>query len=349
MIPKIVIFILIAFSSHAESDSIVKDTGRFNRKIELTPSSQISPNNELYLKWRSEINPFAKYAFSSIKDHAYQYNGEQIYKATYTTEDLGLRVVPEVKKNLPKHLIISGDSNTFGVGCNDNETLPYYLSKKFTNHTLINFGLGGAGPNSTLRFMELFEVQKYAPENFQHGAFILDFHYFVIQRIVGTKSFVNWADTTPQYTLNSEGIPVYRGPFSKSWITLFYKILNLIPYNETLFPDLPRIGDAHFELTAKIILEIKKKYLAQTSPDNKFIVVFNPEFKYSAPEISNKSITTITAKQLIKKLKKYNIEFVRFKPEEVLDLTHFEIDGHFTPEGHKAYAEMLYEKLKNKI
>ncbi|MBC7712795.1 MAG: SGNH/GDSL hydrolase family protein [Rhizobacter sp.] len=334
-------FFLLSLNLHA-AFTITTTSQLSSRTTTHYPATHASLYAAEYEKWHKEINPFITKPYMNLSDFTYSNkDGSTVFDVYYHTGELGLRVVPGVKPDLPKHLIVAGDSNTFGVGCNDDQTLPYYLSKKFPDRTVYNFGLGGAGTNSTLRFLEVFKVKNIAPLNYKDGALILDFHSFYIQRIIGSKSFLAWSPASPQYKLNDDDIPEYMGPFTDSWQLKFYHFLDLFPYSEKLFPDLPQISEEHIELTARIIYEVKKKYLAQTSPENKFIVFFNPEKKSELEEKVDKKI--------YEKLKKLNIDVEMFDEKEILPLRHFELEGHYMPEGHKNYAEMIYKKIKDKI
>lgn len=325
------------------------DHSGFNRTINhKPPAKQISQYVKIYEKWRGEINPFIPTPYSVVTDKVtITSDNRVIFDAVYNTEDLGLRVIPGNRKNLLKHLIVVGDSNTFGVGCADNETLPYYLSLKFPNATTYNFAQAGTGPHSTLRFLEIFKVSDFASQ--KEGAMVMDFHLFFLQRIIGSKSFLAFGESTPQYTLDNNDIPVYRGPFSESIQAKFYKGLDKIPYSHEFFPDLPRIGSRHIDLTSRVILAIKNKYLQQTSKTNKFFVFINPERKATANLTSMILEDTETVKAVAKKLKELGVDVITFEEKEVLDLPHFDVEGHMMPVAHKNYAQMIYDKLKDKI
>lgn len=316
--------------------------------ISLTPE-KAGLKIELYHQWQKEINPFVSYPYVKIIDKCVDTKNKLIYDKTYSTGEFGLRQTPKAKNDLPSHFIIAGDSSIFGVGCEDNQTISYFLSKKFPKHSVYNFGLAGTGPHSHLRFLEIFNIRDLAPNNYQKGVFVLDFYHYLMQRIVGAKSFVTWGKTTPKYTINSQNQLEYLGPFSESFLAKFYTLMAKLPFTEILFPDLPRIGDRHLELAARIILEIKKKYLAQTSYDNKFFVIMNPEGKDERTDGPRDDAGTKILNALAVKLASHNVDVIFFKENEILNLPHYRSEGHFTPEAQKNYAEMIYKKIKDKI
>lgn len=339
------LLIFISFSLNAATvimPEYTRDT------VTLSPSKS-GLKLKLYRQSQQEINPFVSYPYVKILDKCVDVKKQNIYDKTYSTEEFGLRRTPEAKQDLSTHLIIAGDSSIFGVGCEDNETLSYFLAKKFPEHSVYNFGLAGTGPHSHLRFLEIFTISDLAPKNYKKGVFILDFHHYLMQRLIGAKSFIPWGKMTPRYLINDQNKLEYLGPFSESFIAKFYSFLDKLPFSKILFPDLPQIGDRHLELAARIILEIKKKYLAQTAYDNKFFVLMNPEGKDERIDGPRDDERTIMLNALAQKLTAHNIDVLTFKENEIMDLPHYRSEGHFTPKAQKNYAEMIFKKIKDKI
>ena len=102
------------------------------------------------------------------------------FRNRYATNAMGLRL-PEV--NLSKNLIlISGDSTVFGVGINDEETVPHLIGNTFANkYGVINAGIPGKNiPHNLLTLMNFIEI--YKNQNTQIKYFInwihgMDFDY----------------------------------------------------------------------------------------------------------------------------------------------------------------------------
>ena len=65
-----------------------------------------------------------------------------------------LRNNPNNKESNSKQINIFGASHIFGWGLNDNETLPYYLSKKFKKTNVYNISRGGWGINASIFILE---------------------------------------------------------------------------------------------------------------------------------------------------------------------------------------------------
>jgi len=64
-------------------------------------------------------------------------------KVTYTTNSLGMRS-GEVDKD-KGHILLVGDSVTFGLGVNNNETISHYLARENREFQILNLGVPGYG------------------------------------------------------------------------------------------------------------------------------------------------------------------------------------------------------------
>ncbi len=340
-----IFFTLIIFLSKASlfasgSHTILKNSFTTNY-FGFTRSYQIeypfNNQDQEILSYRSEyrqVNPFIQYPYSTVTDTVSS-GRNLIFSKIYHTGIFGLRLTPNLNPKAEKHLIFSGDSNMFGVGVLDQETLPARIGARLESHSVYNMGLAGTGPNCTLYFLEHFGLQKII-NNQKKGAFIYDFQHYLIERVVGSKGYIQTAEFFPRYVMEN-GKLVYVGTFRKYWATWFYKLLNHLPYHQTLFPNLPRIGHSHIELTAKVFAKMKEEYLRQTDVHNRFIVIFNP----STIQIDTRD----DINYLQECLKKEGIETLSFESAEQLPLPKIENEGHFSALAHENYSKMVINKL----
>jgi hypothetical protein len=79
-------------------------------------------------------------------------SGETIYSVTYTLGDDGFRVTPG-QGDGPERINFFGCSFTFGEGLNDDETLPYLVSRS-GRYRVKNWGYGGGGPHEALAILQ---------------------------------------------------------------------------------------------------------------------------------------------------------------------------------------------------
>ena len=86
--------------------------------------------------------------------------GKVLYDVVYTTDHFGLRVAPHDLRSArvdpnARRALFFGCSFTFGVGVNDNETIPFIFEKNSHGKYLAyNFGIPGGGPHQMLALLE---------------------------------------------------------------------------------------------------------------------------------------------------------------------------------------------------
>lgn len=331
---KLILIFLVGFFAQAKLIT-------FKNIIKNNNSTRIITTNfpEAKMDARfNQVNPFVMNSFSEISD-VFTRDNKIVYSQTYHTGEYGIRVTAPASREVRGHLILAGDSNMFGIGVRDDETTPSQLAKKVSALNTYNFGMAGVGPNSTLFFLQNFSLEKVIGKN-KKGFFIYDFHHHLIDRVIGSKFYLSWSKSSPRYEIES-GQLVYKGTLESKWISKFYNFLNSLPYNEKLFPNLPRITHDHIELTAKVLAEMKKEYLRQTDANNVFIVAFNPAFDDDKFQEQRNDLQI--------SLRKEGVETITFSKSELLSLPKIRGEIHMNAEAHAHYAEMLYNKLSSRF
>lgn len=335
----IYIFQSMIFSLSAKEISLIKSDHRNNLEYVQSVKANVDENSEFTKKYRSVqkfINLQVDYPRASIVHTAKDKEGKIEFSKSYSTTDFGFRFVPQNPKS-KNYLILAGDSNTFGIGCNDDETLTYHLSKLLPETQVINMGMAGTAGNALLYFLEHYQMKEVLPRPEQQGTMLYDFNDYLMERMIGGKNFIKWGWMQPAYELERDHL-IFKGTFNQQWITKFYKFINLIDPKNILFPNLPRFHDHHYKLVARIFLEVKKKFLEQTRPDNRFAVLIHP-FTLNA---QNRPIIN----HMLKEFKELGIETVQFNEEEALKHIYiYPLDLHMTPQGQAYYAKLIYEKM----
>lgn len=173
-------------------------------------------------------------------------NKEVIYNVTYTIGSDGYRLdVPDNYFNIH----IYGDSNLFGEGINDNETLSYFLYK---NHGIKskNMGIGGFGMHQALH-----NIQK--GKSSKDGINILFTNLGLATR---SSCKPDYSAFTPRYILNNENKLVRNGVCeTKPWLYYFlhrsyiFKIINRIYESNRKY-----LEDEDVEIYLSIIKEISR-------------------------------------------------------------------------------------------
>ena len=268
----------------------------------------------------------------SIVSYKMSEKGNTIFDVKYRIGEFGERVYFDTNQKALYHLIISGDSNSFGEGCNDSQTLDFFLQNSLTNYQRYNYSHRGGGPNNTLALFETFSINKKVKET--SGIMIYNFYTnFLFQRTIGSKESIKWNEYSPFYYLNENGEIKRNGSFRHRPLTYLYKFINLIPFSELLFPELPRIHDHHVFFVAKLLEKIQHKYLEQF-PQGKFIVILNNFPKENVSE--NSKLLSKYLDQLQVKSASITLK----NPEQL----HF-VDLHLNPRGHQQEAEEILKVL----
>ena len=186
-------------------------------------------------------------------------NNELIYDATYTIGKDGYRL--DVPDN-DHQIYIYGDSNLFGEGLNDNETLNYFL---FKNHGIKskNLGLGGFGMHQALH-------------NIQNNNTAVDGINILFTSVglaVRNACKPDYSSGTPRYIINENKRLVLSGvckgkPFYYYYLqrSSLFRILERVYLGQKKY-----IEDDDIEVYLAIIQKI-----SQLSKDNKnkFIIAY---------------------------------------------------------------------------
>lgn len=288
---------------------------------------------EKFLTMRLQLNSFLIYPGASFEDLVYRKNNSVIYKKKYHTDKF-LRRTPQINNNQEKHFIIAGDSNIFGLGANDDETLSAYLALNFKDRKIYNLGMPGSGPNSLLYLLENFSIPEDLGIKEKKGMMIYDFNFYLLERITGSVNCIEWCKNFPYYRVDKNNNLLSDGIIENHWFAQFYLLLKSFPYSEKLFPNFPKISKDHLELAASILEAIQNKYHNQTGSNNQFYVSINPN---AARRVDSK-----IQNEMINLLKKRKINVLTFPS---IYLKFYEEDGHIAPEGHKLYAESFKKAL----
>ena len=151
-----------------------------------------------------------------------------IQKIIETHDLVGRRLVPgqETPSKKDKFILFFGCSFTYGVGVNDDETMPYYVSRLLPDYKIYNYGYGGDGPHNMLAWLQM---PKFADDVKEiEGICVYNFLYCHIARAIGDMYTYNgWAKTDPYYCLDRNGNLVRNGNFQEGRpiISLFYELL----------------------------------------------------------------------------------------------------------------------------
>lgn len=310
-----------------------------NRARAQLPSVEYQANNTLY-----SLNPVFGRIATPNKRHLEiaRYEDRAIFEAFYSIDGFGRRVVPEAPDALDvakdKFILCFACSLTFGLGVQDDETWPYYLSLGAPGYQVYNYGFNGYGPHQMLRRME----QPQFPEEIAQteGILIYVFTPHHVRRATGSMRVHSiWGRYAPCYTLNRSGMPVFRGlfPDAKPWLLTWYDLLareQIIRFAEA---DIPlHIREDQIELTSKIVLACSYRMWSLYQSEQTYVVIF-PPLAAARPLIQpcREAFEDVGFKVL-----DYSDLFDRQDPEY-----RFPFELHPTPTAYRALAAKLLEDL----
>lgn len=291
----------------------------------------LNEDAEVLLSGAHSNKPYINHTFGKYVESV----GKWKTKFQVTTDQNGIR------KSIPNHkskkeIAFIGCSFTFGDGVDDNLTFPSRFSKYISDRHVKNFGLMGSSPLVILDSLMNEKILSFADLIDEEGLIVLTLIDDHIRRVTGSSIIYSELH-------NPQVIPGYKFSSNNELIaydrqtTLRYKVLKNLG-ESSIFKkfriELPVFDDAHYEHTAKIINEIKKR----VSKKNKFVVSLYPGEYIHLP-------------RLIKYFEKYNINYIdlsRLDIESILNGHNWLInDGHPSPLAYDFYAFILSKELSH--
>ena len=128
------------------------------------------------------------------------FKGNLFKEINYTINKYGHRKTFNLNMQNNDCIAFFGGSIVFGQSLSDNETIPYFVSKKLKGkHTVFNFAFNGYGPHQFLHKIENDNLDELI--NCKNLKFVYLYIHDHIGRVVGKRS---WGEQSPRYILNKE-------------------------------------------------------------------------------------------------------------------------------------------------
>jgi hypothetical protein len=218
---------------------------------------------------------------STSAHHRRTVNDRQIYDVLYRTDAWGRRETPTNGRPKDGFLLFFGDSNTFGEGLSQTETLPYYAGEAAKTYHPYNYGVSGYGPSNLLALARRGGLQRQIAEREGYAIFfVIPAH---VGRVIGSSQMsTGWGRHFPYFVENARGGLVNNGDFvhGRPFTTLAYFVWtksNLVDYFGV---DLPLCYTAsNYQLTAKILKE-SSRLLAEQLNLRGFVVVLGQTYNH---------------------------------------------------------------------
>jgi hypothetical protein len=133
--------------------------------------------------------------------------GRVIYDVMYTIDANGHRRTDTSSDPGTDNVLFMGDSFTFGVGLNDNETLPELFSEDTNRHyNVVNFGVAAYGLHQVVRALELGRPDPFLAQGKSYIVYTA-----IPDHARRAVSAYTWAVQGPAYRLGPDGVALYHG------------------------------------------------------------------------------------------------------------------------------------------
>jgi hypothetical protein len=262
--------------------------------------------------------------------------GRTIYDVTYGIGPNGFRVMPPEPADPDACVVLFGDSNTFGIGVQDNQTYAWQLAERGKGRLAVyNFGIGGSGPHQMLAGLQSGRFQRILRCTPTHVI------YFFIAEHIGrvTSRLAPWDPHGPRYRLGADGRPVRDGNFDTrphdpppdldegilGWRRLLYGV--------------DRFGTrAETELTAAVMIEAARE-IWRIAPKAEFHVLFwtmvdDQRLDELAQDLTAAGIVVDPVQRIVPDYRRHQLRYVIGRA-----------DGHPKPITHSRIADYILTQI----
>src|SRR5262245_1899755 len=225
-------------------------------------------------------------------------NGAIAYDVRYIIDGLGRRKVET--PHLPgadRFMLFFGDSNTFGEGLAQGDTLPDEMQRRWPQWVAYNYGVHGYGIAQMLDVIATRNLPRELGE--KDG---IAFYYFIpahMDRLVGSSLVApSWGRHFSYYRLAPNGAPLRLADFAygRPLLTLAYGLLsrsNVIRHYGVTLP--LRYSDADYALAAAIVAQ-SRDFLEKMLALDGFYFVMSPTIGAEQAERSAKISTALRSR-----------------------------------------------------
>jgi hypothetical protein len=306
--------------------------------------------SEAFLRWH--VPPIAGASFSEydpaygrvVKKNTRGYRIRPEYSTIITTNSLGLRG-PDLFREWPNDAVFFlGDSFTFGVGVSDGEEYPQLIAQrmkedpKFHHIPVLNLGIGDTGNGRWLKFLR--EKGKLL----RPKLIVLQLHFTDFTDNLDELFFrlgkrdelieLSFSQTKKPAQLMQEVVELVPGADRLYLVSLLRHLYSTVSQstrkNSGKMDEDSTVGD---RLTYRIIEEILKLCRNRSWPLLSVIIDIDGQRK--------DKLTSLFAT--------YNVSFVHLPSKKQAADWYYEIDGHWTPKGHRLAVERIFPELYRRL
>jgi hypothetical protein len=210
-----------------------------------------------------------------------------IYDVVYRTDARGRRDTPmSFGASRTSFVLWFGDSNVFGEGLSQTETLAYYTGEAAADYRPYNYGVPGYGPSNVLALARRGDLRQEVTERDGYAVvFLVPAH---VGRVVGSSPVsTGWGRHFPYIREGPNGEIFHAGDFvhGRPFVTLGYFLWEKSGLTEYLGVDLPlRYTASDYRLTAKVLKEAQR-LLDQQFNLRGFVVILSQVYDDAQREV----------------------------------------------------------------
>ena len=325
--------------NHHQKENMAREENSWIRLPSPAEEGGSSARPSRRVRGQAIPDPFLGYTLpkNALIADKVELGGQLLYQGTYTTDAYHRRVTPiDHPEQRHNFFLFFGCSMTFGLGVNDDETMPFYVAQYASRFRPYNYGVAGYGPHHMLAQLQRGNLTKEINE--KHGIAVYTFIDHHIKRVLGAMR---------EYTLSGVQVPIYAldahdrlvrqesATFGRRLISFLSGGLGksqILTYYHITFPPMPGIREEHIRLTARIIEEARNAF-HQQFPSAEFYVLLYPGVRHG--------------KDLIPYLAQAGIKYLDYS--SFIDWPHPELtlqdSIHPTAHGHRLVAAQLAKDL----
>ena len=208
-------------------------------------------------------------------------DGTAVYQATYSYDEFGRRQTTTVSSTKSRAVLFFGCSFVDGMGVNDADTLPSQVALRAPESQVLNYGIGGAGPQQMLVQLQR---RNFSTEGVLHNGALaiyvfLDDH---IRRAIGSMQVVtSFGRDFPYFRIDSHRALIHDGTFTtgRPLRSIAYRTANnshIVRYALGRGWDWPpSVSSSDYDLTASVVAGARAEFLRRF-PGGRFVTVIYP-------------------------------------------------------------------------
>lgn len=264
-------------------------------------------------------------------------NDKLIYEYTATTDSFGRRITPiPERKQQNGFVAFFGASFTFGLGVDDDKTLPYFVGANLIEYKVYNYGVNAYGTQHLPALMNERDLRKEFDGEYGIGVYVfINDHVRRATYTLRRKA----SHQSPYYALDDESGVIRKGNFHLAnpvLSRLYRDVLSRSKLLELMGVDLPAVDDEDILRTCRLIEKARHRFTEQFKK-SEFYVIFHP---------SHYGDSTQYTGMLRACLEQSGVPYLDYSNEPWSEELNIPGDAHPNELGHRRLADLIAPQLR---